>query len=207
MRRASVICTHLSRIRPARALTSHGGGSLASVAFGLALLAALAGCGPEGRDAESLERAVRRSLQLMNAEDWQAAYGEVLTASQRATCTAAEYARREGAGLAAIRDSLGPGELSVIELDVGVDGSVGMVRGTAIYTARLAGQVASEVGDASLRARWNLGTATVENPDYWIFEDGGWRWVQRNPDSPCYNAEDLKVIPSSPPSEGDESPG
>jgi hypothetical protein len=114
MRRASVICTHLSRIRPARALTSHGGGSLASVAFGLALLAALAGCGPEGRDAESLERAVRRSLQLMNAEDWQAAYGEVLTASQRATCTAAEYARRESAGLAAIRDSLGPGELSVI---------------------------------------------------------------------------------------------
>lgn len=146
--------------------------------------------------AGALEAAVRKSMSLMSEADWETAYHEVLTRNQRAACSLAEYAETENTGLAMIRDSLGEGEISIIELNAEVVGNVGLVTGTAVYTTQLSGQVAVEgqVTGADLRARRNLGSATAENPDYWIFEDGGWRWVQRRPDSPCYNEADMELI-------------
>ncbi len=48
-------------------------------------------------------------------------------------------------------------------------------------------------------------TFTAENPDYWLFEDGAWRWVQRRPDSPCFNETDLTSIEAARPQVGAES--
>jgi len=91
---------------------------------------------------------------------------------------------------------VGAGELGVIELTTEVVGNVGLVTGTIIYTAQLSEQLEAEgpVSGAGLVARRNLGTATAEKPDFWVFEDGAWRWVQRRPDSPCFNEADLKPI-------------
>ena len=146
--------------------------------------------------AGALEAAVRKSMSLMSGADWETAYHEVLTRNQRAACSLAEYAETENTGLAMIRDSLGEGEISIIELSAEVVGNVGLVTGTAVYTTQLSGQVGVEgqVTGADLRARRNLGSATAENPDYWIFEDGRWRWVQRRADSPCYNEADMELI-------------
>ena len=132
----------------------------------------------------------------MNEADWDTAYEEVLTNAQRAACSAEEYAESEGAGLESLRETVGAGDLGVIELDTEVVGEVGLVMGTIIFTAKLSDQLKTEgqVSGAGLVARRNLGTATAENPDYWIFEDGAWRWVQRRPDSPCFNEADLKSI-------------
>ncbi len=154
--------------------------------------------GSAAGSAAALEAAVQKSMRLMSEADWETAYHEVLTRNQRAACSLAEYAERENTGLAMIRDSLGEGEISIMELNAEVVGNVGLVTGTAVYTTELSGQVGVEGQgtDADLRARRNLGTATAENPDYWIFEDGGWRWVQRRPDSPCYNEADMELGPS-----------
>lgn len=135
-------------------------------------------------------------MALMNEADWSAAYREVLTNAQRAACSVEEYSESEGAGLESLRESVGPGELDVIELSTEVIGDVGLVMGTIIYTAQLSEQLETEgqVSGAGLVARRNLGTATAENPDFWIFEDGAWRWVQRRPDSPCFNEADLEAI-------------
>ncbi len=132
----------------------------------------------------------------MNEADWETAYREVLTNAQRAACSVAQYAESEGAGLESLRETVGAGELSVIELNTEVVGNVGLVMGTIIYTAQLNEQLETEgqVSGAGLVARRNLGTATADNPDYWVFEDGGWRWVQRRPDSPCFNDADLTSI-------------
>ena len=158
--------------------------------------------------AAALEAAVQQSMRLMSEADWQTAYDEVLTRNQRAACSLAEYAERENAGLSMIRDSLGEGEISIMELRAEVVGNVGLVTGTAVYTTQLSGQVDVEgqVTGADLRARRNLGTATAENPDYWIFEDGGWRWVQRRPDSPCYNEADMELIRTASQPAGSEGP-
>lgn len=157
------------------------------------------GCGRDSGStgsAGALEAAVQKSMRLMSGADWETAYDEVLTRNQRAACSLAEYAERENAGLSMIRDSLGEGEIAIIELNAEVVGNVGLVTGTAVYTTELSGQVAVEgqVTGADLRARRNLGTATAENPDYWILEDGRWRWVQRRADSPCYNEADMELI-------------
>ncbi len=162
----------------------------------VALSLHLAGCGREGGGAADLEAAVQRSIALMNEADWDTAYEEVLTNAQRAACSLEEYAESEGAGLEALRETVGAGELGVIELNTEVVGEVGLVMGTIIYTSQLSEQLETEgqVSGAGLVARRNLGTATAENPDYWIFEDGAWRWVQRRPDSPCFNEADLKSI-------------
>ncbi|MEJ2371493.1 MAG: hypothetical protein P8Y07_11685 [Gemmatimonadales bacterium] len=166
------------------------------VVLAMVLAIQLAACGREGGSAAGLEAAVHRSISLMNEADWEAAYREVLTNAQRSACSLEEYAASEGAGLEALRETVGAGELNVIELNTEVVGSVGLVEGTIIYTSKLSDQVHTEgpVSGAGLVARRNLGTATAENPDYWIFEDGAWRWVQRRPDSPCFNEADLRSI-------------
>jgi hypothetical protein len=135
-------------------------------------------------------------MALMNEADWETAYREVLTNAQRAACSLEEYAESEGAGLESLRETVGAGELSVIELSTEVVGQVGLVMGTIIYTAQLSEQLETEgqVSGAGLVARRNLGTATADNPDYWVFEDGAWRWVQRRSDSPCFNDADLTSI-------------
>ncbi len=158
--------------------------------------------------AEALEAAVQKSMSLMSGADWETAYDEVLTRNQRAACSLAEYAETENTGLAMIRDSLGEGEISIIELNAEVVGNVGLVTGTAVYTTQLSGQVGVEgqVTGADLRARLILGSATAENPDYWIFEDGRWRWVQRRPDSPCYNEADMELIRAVSRTAGSDSP-
>ncbi len=167
-------------------------------AVGLAAVMAVVvvGCSRDAGSAAALEAAVQKSMSLMSGADWEVAYQEVLTRNQRAACSLAEYAERENAGLTMIRDSLGEGEISIMELDAEVVGNVGLVTGPAVYTTELSGQVGVEgqVTDAGLRARRNLGSATAENPDFWIFEDGRWRWVQRRPDSPCYNEADMELI-------------
>lgn len=162
----------------------------------VALSLHLASCVGEGGSAADLEAAVQRSITLMNEADWDTAYEEVLTNAQRAACSAEEYAESEGAGLESLRETVGAGDLGVIELDTEVVGEVGLAMGTIIFTAQLSDQLKTEgqVSGAGLVARRNLGTATAENPDYWIFEDGAWRWVQRRPDSPCFNEADLKSI-------------
>jgi hypothetical protein len=162
----------------------------------LALFLQLSACGREGGSASDLEAAVQRSMTLMNEADWGTAYREVLTNAQRATCTVGEYAESEGAGLESLRETVGPGELGVIELNAEVEGKVGLVTGTIIYTAQLSEQMETKgpMSGAGLVSRRNLGTATAENPDYWIFEDGAWRWVQRRPDSPCFNEADMRSI-------------
>lgn len=145
----------------------------------------------------------------MNEEDWEAAYHTVLTKNQREACSLAEYAQSETAGLATLRDSVGTGEISIIELTARVEGNVGLVTGTAIYTTELSPQSSvkgAEVTRSDLKAIRNLGTATAENPDYWILEDGGWRWVQRRPDSPCFNEADLKLIQSASPTRTSDAP-
>jgi hypothetical protein len=157
----------------------------------------LVGCHGDERNADALEAAVRQSVRLMNEGNWQAAYSAVLTKSQRAACSMAEYAEREGAALAMIRDSLGAGEISIRELNAKVLGNVGMVTGTALYITELDAEAVGTEGPVTgtaLYATRNLGTATAENPDYWIFEDGEWRWVQRRTDLPCYNEADLETI-------------
>lgn len=164
------------------------------------VLLALIGCTTEGRDSRELASAVQRSLRLMNEEDWDAAYRTVLTRNQRETCSLEEYAEAEAAGLAGLRESLGAGEISIIEMTTKVVGTVGLVTGTAIYTTELSAQAraeGAEVTGSQLRAVRNLGTATSENPDYWILEDDDWRWIQRRPDSPCFNEADLKLIESA----------
>lgn len=154
-----------------------------------------AGCRRDAGTAADLEAAVQKSLHLMNTGDWTTAYRDVLTDQQRATCTLEEYAAGEEEGLAQIRDAFGDGEFSISELETRTAGNVGMVTGTILYTTDVAdAQVTGDAEGATLRARRNLGTATAENPDYWIFEDGGWRWVQRRPESPCYNLADLETI-------------
>jgi hypothetical protein len=162
----------------------------------VALSLHLAGCGREGGSAADLEAAVQRSITFMNEADWDTAYEEVLTNAQRAACSGEEYAESEGVGLESLRETVGAGDLGVIELDTEVVGEVGLVMGTIIFTAQLSDQMKTEgqVSGAGFVARRNLGTATAENPDYWIFEDGAWRWVQRRPDSPCFNEADLKSI-------------
>lgn len=137
----------------------------------------------------------------MNEADWETAYLEVLTNRQRASCSMEEYAESEGAGLEKLRETAGAGELGVIELNTEVVGNVGIVTGTIIYTAQLSEQLETEgqVSGAGLVSRRNLGTATAENPDFWIFEDGAWRWVQRRPDSPCFNDADLASIEAARP--------
>ncbi len=159
-----------------------------------AIAVASAGCRGDVGTAAELEAAVQNSLRLMNAADWATAYQEVLTDEQRATCRLEEYASGEEEGLAAIRDAFGDGEFSIIELETEAVGNVGLVTGTIVYTTALDQQVTGDVTRSALRAQRNLGTATAENPDYWIFEDGGWRWVQRRPESPCYNLADLETI-------------
>ncbi len=135
----------------------------------------------------------------MNEADWETAYREVLTNGQRAACSVEEYAESEGEGLEALRETVGAGELGVIELNTDVVGNVGLVTGTIIYTARLGEQLETkgQVSGAGLVARRNLGTATAENPDYWVFEDGAWRWVQRRPDSPYRNGRGRRRLPGS----------
>jgi hypothetical protein len=164
--------------------------------FAVALSLQLSACGGEGGSAAALETAVHRSISLMNEADWETAYREVLTNGQRAVCSVEEYAESEGAGLEVLRETVGAGELGVIELTTEVVGNVGLVTGTIIYTAQLSEQLETEgpVSGAGLVARRNLGTATADNPDYWVFEDGAWRWVQRRPDSPCFNEADLTSI-------------
>ena len=167
----------------------------------------LLGCGGERGSAAALETAVHRSITLMNEADWETAYRDVLTNGQRAACSVEEYAESEGAGLEALRETVGAGELGVIELTTEVVGNVGLVTGTIIYTAQLSEQLETEgpVSGAGLVARRNLGTATAENPDYWVFEEGSWRWVQRRPDSPCFNEADLKPIEAARQQVGAES--
>lgn len=172
-----------------------------AVPAGRAILAVLlcllpGGCGGEEGSAAALEAAVQRSMALMNDGDWETAYHEVLTSAQRATCSVEEYARSEGAGLEALRQTAGAGELGVIELNTEVEGRVGLVTGTIIYTSQLTEQLQTDsaLSGSRLVQRRNLGSATARNPDYWIFEDGAWRWVQRRPDSPCFNEADLKAI-------------
>ena len=173
----------------------------------VALALQLSACGGERGSAAALEAAVQRSMALMNEADWETAYREVLTSSQRAACSVEEYAESEGAGLESLRETVGAGELGVIELNSEVVGNVGLVTGTIIYTAQLSEQLETEgqVSGAGLVAKRNLGTATAENPDYWLFEDGAWRWVQRRPDSPCFNETDLTSIEAARPQVGAES--
>jgi hypothetical protein len=65
-------------------------------------------------------------MALMNEADWETAYREVLTNAQRAACSLGEYAESEGAGLESLRETVGAGELSVIELNTEVVGNVGL---------------------------------------------------------------------------------
>lgn len=181
--------------------------SILSLGLAVLLSLPLSACSREGGTAADLDAAVQRSMALMNDADWETAYREVLTNAQRAACSVEEYAESEGAGLEELRETVGAGELGVIELNTEVVGNIGLVTGTIIYTARLSEQLETEGGmsGAGLVARRNLGTATAENPDFWIFEDGAWRWVQRRPDSPCFNDEDLASIEGSRPQAGAES--
>jgi hypothetical protein len=162
----------------------------------LLLSLALSACSRDGGSASDLEAAVQRSIDLMNEADWETAYQEVLTNGQRASCSMEEYAESERAGLEELKETTGPGELGIIELNTEVVGNVGLVTGTIVHTARLTDQLRTEgpVSGSGLVARRNLGTATAENPDFWIFENGAWRWVQRRPDSPCFNEADLAAI-------------
>ncbi len=64
----------------------------------------------------------------MNEADWETAYREVLTNGQRAACSVEEYAESEGEGLEALRETVGAGELGVIELNTDVVGNVGLGR-------------------------------------------------------------------------------
>jgi hypothetical protein len=107
----------------------------------VALCLQLSACGGEGGSAAALEAAVQRSMSLMNEADWETAYREVLTNGQRAACSVEEYAESEGEGLEALRETVGAGELGVIELNTDVVGNVGLVTGTIIYTARLGEQL------------------------------------------------------------------
>jgi len=186
----------LRKLRVSRRSVRDASSAILRVGFAVALSLHLAGCGREGGSAADLEAAVQRSISLMNVADWDTAYEEVLTNAQRAACSAKEYAESEGAGLESLRETVGAGELGVIELTTEVVGEVGLVMGTIIYTSQHNEQLETEgeVSGAGLVARRNLGTATAENPDYWVFENGAWRWVQRRPDSPCFNEADLKAI-------------
>jgi hypothetical protein len=186
----------LPRLRSSRWSRRAVPSTILRAGLAVALSLHLAGCRRDGGSAADLEAAVQRSITLMNEADWGTAYEEVLTNAQRAACSAEEYAESEGVGLESLRETAGAGELGVIELDTEMVGEVGLVMGTIIYTAQLSDQLKTEgqVSGAGLVARRNLGTATAENPDYWIFEAGAWRWVQRRPDSPCFNEADLKSI-------------
>lgn len=173
----------------------------------LLLSLALSACGRDGGSASDLEAAVQRSMDLMNEADWETAYQEVLTNGQRASCSMEEYSESEGAGLEKLRETAGAGELGIIELNAEVVGNVGLVTGTIVYTTQVNEQLKTQgpVSGSGLVARRNLGTATAENPDFWIFEDGAWRWVQRRPDSPCFNEADLAAIAVVRPQEEAES--